>query len=515
MDDKPRILIVDDDPTNIRLLTKTLQGPYDICAVTNGYDAISQVKKTLPDLLILDVMMPDLSGFEVCKLIKAEEAYADIPVLFLTANDTVEAEIIGLELGGIDYFKKPVNQDLLKLRVSIYIELKKQRDLLVRQKTELELANEQLKQTQRALQKSENLYRAVLENQTDVIARYVPGGTYTYVNEAYCRKFGKSADQLIGAKWAPDAYPEDIPFIEAELNKLTADNPVVVIENRVHTATGEVRWMQFVNRGFFNESSSLLEIQAAGRDITEKKDAELFLAQAKESLEREVLARTAALELANEEMKKVSFELIWAEEKERERIAGELHDKVGQSLLLAKMILGALADELQSDTQRTTAEKAVSLIGTSIQDIRSLTFKIRPPLLESSNMERTLKWLCASINDEYDIRVVFTGTNTEMPLTSELRNVIYHVVRELLLNVVKHAQTKDAELSLHTDDTTLTLRVTDNGVGFSPSDAINKHVTYGGYGLYNIHQRIKHIGGTFTVESAPGMGTVVTLVVPM
>ena len=460
--------------------------------------------------------MPDLSGFDVCKVIKAEEAYADIPILFLTAKDAIEAEIVGLELGGIDYLKKPVNVDLLKLRVRNHIELKKQRDLLVRQKAELELTNEQLNQTQRALQKSENLYRAVLENQTDIVARYVPDGTYTYVNEAYCRQFGKSAQQLIGAKWTPDAYPEDLPYIEAELSKLTADNPVVVVENRVYTATGEVRWMQFVNRGFFDESGNLLEIQAVGRDITVKKEAELFLAQAKEALEREVLARTAALEQANEEMKKVSFELILAEEKERERIAGELHDQVGQSLLLAKMTLEALADKLQSDTQRTAAEKAVSLIGTSIQDIRSLTFMMRPPLIESSNIERILKWLCDSINEEYDMRVVFTGTKAEILLAPELRYVTYHVVRELLLNVVKHAKTKDAGLALQTDDKdNLTLRVTDNGVGFAPADAVNKHVTGGGYGLYNVRQRIKQIGGTFTVESASGTGTVLTLLVPI
>ena len=99
MNNRPRILIVDDDPINIQLLTRVLHGPYDICSATNGCDAISQIKNTLPDLLILDVMMPDLSGFDVCKVIKAEEAYADIPILFLTAKDAIEAEIVGLDLG--------------------------------------------------------------------------------------------------------------------------------------------------------------------------------------------------------------------------------------------------------------------------------------------------------------------------------------------------------------------------------------------------------------------------------
>jgi DNA-binding response OmpR family regulator len=146
MHDKPRILIVDDDPINVRLLTKALQRIYDICTATNGFDAISQVKETSPDLLILDVMMPDLSGFDVCKIIKAEEAYADIPILFLTAMGTFESEITGLGLGGIDYLTKPVKIDLLELRVRNHIELKRRNDLIREQRDQLEVALKQIKQ---------------------------------------------------------------------------------------------------------------------------------------------------------------------------------------------------------------------------------------------------------------------------------------------------------------------------------------------------------------------------------
>ncbi len=146
MHDKPRILIVDDDPVNIQLLTKTLQGTYDIFTATNGFDAISQVNDTSPDLLILDVMMPDLSGFDVCTLIKSEETYADIPILFLTAMGTIQSEIIGLELGGIDFLAKPVNLDLLKLRVRNHIELKRRSDHVKEQRDQLEATLARIKQ---------------------------------------------------------------------------------------------------------------------------------------------------------------------------------------------------------------------------------------------------------------------------------------------------------------------------------------------------------------------------------
>ena len=146
MHDKPRILIVDDDPINVRVLTKALQRTYDICTATNGFDAIEQVKETSPDLLILDVMMPDLSGFDVCKIIKAEEAYADIPILFLTAMGTITSEITGLKLGGIDYLTKPVKIDLLELRVRNHIELKRRNDLVREQRDLLESVLARIKQ---------------------------------------------------------------------------------------------------------------------------------------------------------------------------------------------------------------------------------------------------------------------------------------------------------------------------------------------------------------------------------
>lgn len=147
MDKRSRILIVDDEPINLQIFEKALRSDYDVSTAMNGNDALRQVRELPPDLLLLDVMMPDISGFEVCRIIKADEQFADIPILFLTALDSLVSEIMGLELGGIDYLTKPVNIELLKLRVRNHIELKirndlirEQRDLLARQKEELEEA---------------------------------------------------------------------------------------------------------------------------------------------------------------------------------------------------------------------------------------------------------------------------------------------------------------------------------------------------------------------------------------
>jgi DNA-binding response OmpR family regulator len=144
---KNKILLVDDEPVNIQLLKGALSGDYEIFSSLNGFNAIDQIKSLMPDLILLDVMMPEMNGFDVCRVLKSDEACSAIPVIFLTAMDTIDGEAQGLGAGGIDFLTKPVNLNLLKLRIRNHLELKhrndvirEQRDLLARQKEELEAA---------------------------------------------------------------------------------------------------------------------------------------------------------------------------------------------------------------------------------------------------------------------------------------------------------------------------------------------------------------------------------------
>lgn len=136
------------------------------------------------------------------------------------------------------------------------------------------------------LNENASKYRSVVEDQTEIITRILPNGTFVFVNDAFCRLLGTSINEVIGQRWQPIAHPDDVAMIEAKLCEITPDNPVVVIENRILSANNEMLWMQFVNRGFFDTSGMLSEIQTVGRDITQLKLTELNLLKNHATLQR-------------------------------------------------------------------------------------------------------------------------------------------------------------------------------------------------------------------------------------
>lgn len=132
LDSQPKILVVDDAPVNIQILNEALRADNRIFFATNGKDALEIAAAILPDLILLDVMMPDMDGYEVCRRMKSDPLLKDIPIIFITAMTQNESETTGFELGAVDYISKPVSPVIVKLRVKNHLELKRQRDTLSR-----------------------------------------------------------------------------------------------------------------------------------------------------------------------------------------------------------------------------------------------------------------------------------------------------------------------------------------------------------------------------------------------
>jgi|GEM_PF-1907469 len=222
-----------------------------------------------------------------------------------------------------------------------------------------------------------------------------------------------------------------------------------------------------------------------------------------------------SLRAKRDQLATMSVELSLAEERERRRIASELHDHIGQTLLLSRIKLGTLADVSRSGRDEKTYGEIQSLLDQTIRDVRSLTQQLNPPVLASLGIEAALEWLARRMEADYSLLVEFAADRNEKQLTEELSAVVYQSVRELLINVTKHSGTGKAWLTISRDADLLVVAVEDQGIGFaSLPDAGTNMPLDCSFGLFNIRQRIKYLGGSVMVDSTPGNGTRATIRVP-
>jgi len=298
-----RILVVDDDSINIQAVTHALDAEYDIITALNGYNAIDLLKEQKPDLILLDVMMPDLSGFDVCTIIKSDETFADIPIIFLTALDSQDGELRGLELGGIDYITKPINFTLLKQRVHNHIQskerndlVKEQRELLVRQKEELaqilaeqRLINEKLRETKAELRESRSRLSDIIEFLPDATLAIDSEKRVIIWNRAIEEMTGVPAVEMIGK----GDYAYTIPFygearaqlmdlVYVDHQEIATKYPHIIREG--NTLIAEVfcpalynnkgAWVFAKVSPLHDQSGDIIGVIESIRDISERKQAE-------------------------------------------------------------------------------------------------------------------------------------------------------------------------------------------------------------------------------------------------
>lgn len=132
VDSKSRVLVIDDEPITVEILTSALMMDYEVMAASDAATGLAIAKSELPDIILLDVVMPETTGFELCKALKEEELTKNIPIIFSTAKNSEKDELYGLTLGAVDYVHKPFSIPLLKARLSSHLNLKKKTDLLER-----------------------------------------------------------------------------------------------------------------------------------------------------------------------------------------------------------------------------------------------------------------------------------------------------------------------------------------------------------------------------------------------
>ena len=212
---KGNILIVDDAPDNLHLLSTTLtEHGYEVRGVINGAMALRVARSAPPDLILLDIKMPDLSGYEVCRQLKEYPATQEIPVIFLSALDEVLDKVRAFSSGGVDYITKPFQVAEVLARVETHLNLQTAKAEIRHLNADLEQRvqqrTEEIRQKNQALQASEARFRLIAENMSDLVCLQSVDGRYLYLSPSCQSVLGFQPDELLNTSIYDLIHPEDL-----------------------------------------------------------------------------------------------------------------------------------------------------------------------------------------------------------------------------------------------------------------------------------------------------------------
>jgi len=217
-----------------------------------------------------------------------------------------------------------------------------------------------------------------------------------------------------------------------------------------------------------------------------------------------------------QKLRSMTMKLALAEEHERHRIATELHSRITQTLVFTKMKVDSLGDSCSSDSMTDAIREISRHIHQTIKDTQSVTFEISFPTLYEIGFEAALaEWLDEQVGQKHGITTIFVDNDKVRPLDNDVKVTMFMAARELLTNVVKHAQAEKIKVSVNRRDNMIHVTVADDGIGFNCDAKKVGNLEFGGFGLFNIRERLNYIGGRLIIQSKPNQGTKATFSAPL
>ncbi len=292
---KGMILIVDDLPDNLRMLSTTLaeQG-YEVRCAKNGAMALRGAHTAPPDLILLDVKMPNMNGYEVCQHLKAEQQTRDIPVIFMSALDEVLDKVKAFEVGGLDYITKPfqIEEVLARIKSQLALQAAKaeirklnaELEQRVQQRTaQLVAANQQLqreiaerKQAEKLLQESEARLESILNSLEEVVwSASAQTYKFLYLSPAAQKVYGRPVSEFFASQnlWLEVIHPEDRKRVERTI-PILLEKGSINQEYRILRPDGEVRWLSDRRHVIYDQNGVAMRLDGIIEDITQRKRAE-------------------------------------------------------------------------------------------------------------------------------------------------------------------------------------------------------------------------------------------------
>jgi len=365
---------------------------------------------------------------------------------------------------------------------------------------ELGTTNEKLRQqiseceqAELALRESEQKYATLIEDA--LIGVYIlQDGKIEFANDKFGDIYGYSKDELIGLDSLDLVHPHDRPLVKKLREKrLKGEKVPVEYESKGLKKNGDIIWvMRSFSQINYKGRAAISGIVA---DITKRRRAE------------------EALRKSDKELRILSNQLLSAEEKERKRIARELHDGIGQALSAIKFSVENALLELREATNPIdleSLESIVPLTQKTIEEVRRIVKDLRPSILDDLGILATIGWFCREFQTVYTgIRIETTIDIKEDEVPRHLKTIIYRILQEALNNVTKHSSANFVHLRLRKKESGMELIIHDNGRGFNLEQAMALKTSRRGFGLASMRERAELSGAAFEINSTIGRGTTV------
>ena len=396
---------------------------------------------------------------------------------------------LGHEPFEIDYIRKDGSKGMVEVRVNLLEDGNVQAiatDITERKRAE------------QALRESEERLKILFESAPDAIYLIDSEGRFVDGNRAAEDLIGFSKTEVIGKSLAEMGLLPTGQLSKAKANlkkavtsKLSDPNEYTLIRKNGKHISIEVRTFPVKIGG------NMLSLGIA-RDITEHKRAE------KKLLEHQA------------KLKSLASQLSLTEERERYRLATDLHDQISQSLVISKIKLDQLRKSSTSDEFNKPLEDVSNCLGQIIDDTRTLTFDLSYPILYELGFEAAVaEWLTDQIQEKHGIRTEFLDDGHQKPLDDDIRVLLFRNVRELLINVVKHAQANKVRVSIRKVKDNIRVSVEDDGVGFDPVEVTSMATKRAEFGLFSIRERLEQLGGLIEIDSKRRHGSKITMTAPL
>ncbi|MCF7855266.1 MAG: PAS domain-containing protein [Candidatus Pacebacteria bacterium] len=292
-------------------------------------------------------------------------------------------------------------------------------------------------------------------------------------------------------------HPADLNKVMEEIETSRDHHRPYDVEHRVVHPDGSERYVWEQGCWHYDKDNRPIRMVGTAFDITQRKNAEMALNEEKRQL------------------RELSGKFAMAEERERRRIATGLHDHVGQILVASQLGLNHVTRLEDLGQAKHELKELEGLVSKAITATRTLTFELSSSVLYELGIEAAIADLCEQISTQYRLPVTYHGGETSYPANSDLDIILFRATSELLFNVVKHAKADSASVAINVNADDIVITVEDDGVGFDTASTQNGITPTGGFGLFEIQERLSYIGGSLDIQSCKGKGTQVRLRAPL